>query len=61
MMDHQPRQAQSHANEVSPSTVGSPPSRRAGSEASPLRRCTLSAHNSSSEPELLLLQHNGIE
>jgi hypothetical protein len=54
-MDHQPRQAQSHANEVSP------PSMRAGSDASPLRRCTLSADNSSLESELLLLQHNAIE
>ena len=60
-MDHQPRQAQSHAKEVSPSTVSSPPSWRAGSNASPLRSCTLGADTSSLEPELLLLQHNVIE
>jgi hypothetical protein len=60
-MDHQPRQAQSHANEVSPSTVGSPPSTRVGSDASLAIRCTLSAANSSLKSELLLLQHNAIE
>jgi hypothetical protein len=60
-MDHQPRQAQSHANDVSHSTVGSLPSTRAGSDTSLLRRCALTADNSSLESELLLLQDNAIE
>ena len=48
-MDHQPRQAQSHANEFSPITVSSPPSRRTGSNASLLRSCTFRADTSSLE------------